>query len=208
MTMPKHLSLLLSELEQVGRAHDAHQTEHHRKMLNLEPDTAQLLSMFVQNGQHTHLLEVGTSNGYSTIWLAWVAQQTGGHVISIERDPAKQALAATNLQRAGLSERVTLCLGDATDVLRELQGSFDLVFLDADRRQYTAQLPAIVAHLAPHALLIADNVHSHPQEIAPYLAAINANPTFAHVVIGIGKGLSVALKQIERTPGASTIPVS
>jgi predicted O-methyltransferase YrrM len=128
MKMPEHLHRLLSELQVWGQEHDAHQTEHGRKMLNLEPDTAQLLSIFVQNGQHKRLLEVGTSNGYSTMWLAWAAQQTEGRVISIEHDAAKQAMAAANLQRAGLSEMVTLCLGDATEVLSELTGPFDFVF--------------------------------------------------------------------------------
>jgi predicted O-methyltransferase YrrM len=195
MKMPENLRRLLSELEQWGQENDAHQIEHGRKMLNLEPDTAQLLSIFVQNGRHTRLLEVGTSNGYSTIWLAWAAQQTGGHVTSIEHDAAKQAMAAANLQRAGLNDMVTLCLGDATEVLRELTGPFDFVFLDADRRQYPAQLPLILSRLTPNALLLADNVHSHPQEIAPYLEAISAQGAFEHVVIGVGKGLSVALKR-------------
>jgi predicted O-methyltransferase YrrM len=195
MNMPGNLRRLLLELEQWGQENDAHQTERERKMLNLEPDTAQLLSIFGQNGQHKRLLEVGTSNGYSTIWLAWVAKQTGGHLISIEHDPAKQAMATANLERAGLSEMVTLCLGDASAVLRQLTGPFDFVFFDADRRQYPAQLPLILSRLAPNALLLADNVRSHPQEIAPYLEAINAQPDFEHLVIGVGKGLSVALKR-------------
>ena len=192
--MHENVRRLLAELEHWGQEHDAHEVERGRKMLNLEPDTAQLLSMLVQNGQRTRLLEVGTSNGYSTIWLAWAAQQTGGHLISIERNADKQALAAANLQRVNLSEMVTLRLGDATEVLKELSGPFDFVFLDADRDQYPAQLPLIVARLTPNALLLADNVHSHPQEIAPYLEAISAQRAFEHVVVGVGKGLSMALK--------------
>lgn len=193
--MDEHMRHLFGEVERWGQEHDAHQVEHSRKMLNLEPPTAQLLSILVQNGQRTRLLEIGTSNGYSTIWLAWAAHQTGGHVISIEHAADKQAMAATNLQRAGLRALVTLYLGDATEVLRDVSGPFDVVFLDADRRQYPAQLPLIVARLMPNALLLADNVHSHPQEIAPYLEALRSYQVFEHVIVSVSKDLSVALKR-------------
>ena len=161
-------------------------------MLNLEPDTAQLLSILIQSGHRTHLLEIGTSNGYSTIWLAAAMQATGGHVTSLERSTEKQAMAETNLARAGLRDYVSLILGDAEESLRGMTGSYDFVFLDADRRQYPTLLPLLIPRLVPGALVLADNVHSHPQEIEGYLEAIGSDARFSSVTVGVGKGLSIA----------------
>jgi len=193
--MSEQIQRVLAELEAWGKDHDAEEAEHSKKMLNLETETARLISILVQSGRRTRLLEIGTSNGYSTIWLAAATHPMAGHVTSIERSAEKQAMADANLTRAGLRECVTLIQGDAGDVLESLPGVYDLVFLDADRTQYTALLPLLLSRLTPGALVLADNVHSHPQEIADYLQAIDSRPEFAQVVVGVGKGLSVAYKQ-------------
>lgn len=193
--MNEALTRILAELETQGRKHDAAQTERSRRMLNLEPDTAQLLSILVQSGRKTRGLEIGTSNGYSTLWLADALRQTGGSLVSIDISAEKHSLADANLRRAGLREYVTLLTGDATDVLAGLTDAYDFVFLDADRRLYPALLPLLLPRLLPSALLLADNVHSHPDEIADYLATVAAHPDFVSMVVGVGKGLSIACKQ-------------
>lgn len=113
------LRALLTELYATGQQHDAFEQERSKKMLNLEPETAQLLNIVIRSSCRTRLrlLEIGTSNGYSTIWLAWAASASGGHVISIDRDAHKQALADANLSRAGLRERVELKCDDATEIV-------------------------------------------------------------------------------------------
>lgn len=183
---------LLNELEAWGRQQDAVAPSHQNKMLNLDQITAHLVSILVRSSNRRSLLEIGTSNGYSTIWLAWAVSLTEGHVTSIERNKERQALADTNLQRAGLRDKVDLLLGDATDVVRTLDGPFDCVFFDADRLSAPEQLALLRPRLAPSALLMADNALSHPDEIAPYLAAVTALPEADHMIIPIGKGLSVA----------------
>jgi predicted O-methyltransferase YrrM len=112
--METRLRQLLTALEEAGRHHDAQEPDHSRKMLNLEPETAHLLSMLVRSSRRTRLLEIGTSNGYSTIWLAWATRPMGGHVTSIEREAHKLSLADANLRQAGLREMVDLIHGDAT----------------------------------------------------------------------------------------------
>src|SRR5579863_6804721 len=109
---------LLAELERHGAEHDARETDRARKMLNLEPETAQLLSILVRCSKAKRVLEIGTSNGYSTIWLAAAVAETGGRVVSVERSAEKQAMARANLERAGLSGYVQLKLGDATTIVR------------------------------------------------------------------------------------------
>jgi predicted O-methyltransferase YrrM len=186
---------LLAELETWGNENDAREQDRRKKMLNLEPDTARFISILVRSSQRKSLLEIGTSNGYSTIWLAWAVSATGGHVTSLERDADKNAQADANLQRAGLRDSVDLLLGDATEIVASLDGPFDFVFFDADRISAPDQLKFLKSKLLSGALVLADNVLSHPDEIAGYLAAIEATPDFDHMVIPIGKGLSLAYKR-------------
>ncbi len=192
--MNTQLRTLLQELEETGRQSDAQQQERRNKMLNLEPETALLLSMLVRSGRRKNLLEIGTSNGYSTIWLAWSTRSFGGHVISIDRDIHKQELADKNLRRAGLRETVELVCGDATEIVANLPGPFDCVFFDADRLSAPAQLQLLFPKLTPDALVLADNALSHPQEIAGYLEAVKNSRQFDSLVVPVGKGLSVAYR--------------
>jgi predicted O-methyltransferase YrrM len=188
------LRQFLDDLASAGQCNDAREQERRHKMLNLEPETAQLLSMLVRSSRRTRLLEIGTSNGYSTIWLAWATQSVGGRVTSIDREAHKHEQAATNLRRADLYEVVDLLQGDATEIIASLTGPFDFVFFDADRYSAPAQLKLLLPKLTTDVLILADNVLSHPAEIADYLAAIEALPQFEHMVIPVGKGLSFAYR--------------
>ncbi|GHO62286.1 O-methyltransferase [Ktedonobacter sp. SOSP1-52] len=184
----------LEELYAQGRANDAHVQERGQKMLNLEPETAQFLHILLRSTQRKHILEIGTSNGYSTTWLAWAASEHGGRVVSIDRDPHKHELAATNLRQAGLRELVDLKCGDATEIIANLSGPLDCVFFDADRYSAPAQVGLLLPKLAPDVFLLADNVISHPDEITGYLKTLDELPQFEKLVIPIGKGLSVAYR--------------
>jgi predicted O-methyltransferase YrrM len=193
-TMNVELRRLLEKLYEEGQRNDAHEQEHKRRLLNLEPDTAHFLSMLVRSGRRKQLLEIGTSNGYSTIWLAWAVQIAGGRVISLDREAAKQEQAAANLSQARLRDVVELRCGDATEMVGELSGPFDFVFFDADRFSAPAQLAPLLPKLTEDVVLCADNVHSHPEEIAGYLQAVAALPDFDHMIIPVGKGLSLAYR--------------
>jgi predicted O-methyltransferase YrrM len=192
--MDQRLRELLRELEENGRENDAHASERARMMLNLEPASAQLLSILVRAGGVTRALEIGTSNAYSTIWLAWSLAPAGGRIVSIDRNPDKHALARENLRRANLLDRVELRTGDATEIVRELTGPFDLVFLDADRLKFPEQLQILLPKLAGKVLVIADNVLSHPEEIADYLKFVSSLEDFQHTTVPVGKGLSIAFR--------------
>ena len=116
--------------------------------------------------------------------------------MSIDRSAAKLELARINLRRAGLLDSVDLLEGDATSVVQGLPGPFDTVFFDADRRSAPAQLRALLPKLEPDVLVAADNVLSHPTEIADYLAVIQALDMFEHLIVPIGKGLSLAYRAV------------
>ncbi len=198
--MEAHIQNLLHELYESGQQNDAHEQERSKKMLNLEPATAQLVSMLARSSQRKRLLEIGTSNGYSTIWLAWAARSTQGHIISIDRDEQKLLQADINLQRAQLRAFVDLFHGDATEIVADFPGPFDFVLFDADRLSAPKQLALLIPKLAPDVFVLADNVLSHPAEIAGYLQALKEVPEFEHMIVPVGKGLSVAYRGRNITP--------
>ncbi len=187
------LSTLLDTMEAAGLRNDAAETDRSRRMLNLERDTAQLLAILVRSSNRTRVLEIGTSNGFSTLWLAQaLADIDAAPLVSIERDEAKHREALHNLRSAGLEARVALKLGDASEVARDLAGPFDCVFFDADRVSAPEQLAILLPKLAPDCLLLADNALSHPAELAGYREAVEALPGFHCMVVRTGKGLHVA----------------
>lgn len=192
--MDQNLRELLHEIETRGLENDARTTDHARKMLNLEPASAQLLSILVRASGVTRALEVGTSNAYSTIWLAWSIAPAGGRIISIDRNPDKHVLARENLRRANLLDRVELRTGDASEIVRQLAGPFDLVFLDAYRQKFPEVMEILLPKLAGKALVVADNVLSHPEEIAEYLKLMSSLVDFQHTTVPVGKGLSIAYR--------------
>ncbi|MCW2238647.1 O-methyltransferase [Azospirillum canadense] len=185
---------VLRDLESFGRENDSREGDRARKMLNLERETAELVHVLVRSGRRRRVLEIGTSNGVSTLWLAAALRATGATepLISVERDPAKSAEARANLERAGLADRVHLLVGDATEVVAGLPGPFDCVFFDADRWSAPDQLRLLLPKLERDCLLLADNALSHPQEIAGYIAAVEALPDFGSTTFPVGKGLHVA----------------
>jgi predicted O-methyltransferase YrrM len=185
---------MLAELERQGARHDAQEANHARKMLNLEPVTARLLNILVRSSGSRRVLEIGTSNGYSTIWLAAAVEERGGQVISIERSADKHHMAQENLERASLSESVELIQGEATAVVRDLAAPFHFVFFDADRWSAPDQLKILIPKMAPRAFIAADNALSHPEEIAAYLKAVSELDGFDHLVVPVGKGLSLAYR--------------
>jgi predicted O-methyltransferase YrrM len=194
MPMDDRLSGLLKEIEAHGLENDGRVTERPRKMLNLEPASAQLLSILVRASGVTRAIEIGTSSAYSTIWLAWSLKPAGGRILSIDRNPDKHVLARENLRRADLLDRVELRTGDAAEIARQLAGPFDLLFLDADRRSFPEQFQILLPKLAQKSLVVADNVLSHPEEIANYLKLISSLADFQHTVVPVGKGLSIAFR--------------
>jgi predicted O-methyltransferase YrrM len=191
---PAQLDDLLAQMEREGAIHDAGEPQHRLRRLNLERDAARLLQIVLLAGNRRRVLEIGTSNGYSALWIADALRRIPGAsaLISIERDADKSAEARANLSRAGLAAWADLRVGDATDVVAALQGPFDAVFFDADRISTPRQLELLLPKLTSDVVLMADNASSHPAEIAEYLAAIDRMPEFTSVLVPVGKGLHIA----------------
>jgi predicted O-methyltransferase YrrM len=183
------------ELYASSREHDRAQPARLERFRNVEPDTAELLGVLIRATGARHILELGTSNGYSTIWLADAAEQTGGRVLTVDVDADRTELTRQNLRVTGLEGRVELRTEDAADTLAKADGSgWDFVFLDAERPAYSSYVRDLVRTLAPGGLLAVDNVASHAHELVEFTALIEAEPALTQTVVPVGAGLRLAVR--------------
>ena len=195
--MTESLHGLLAELERFGEANDNASAERPRRMLNITRDTGEFLSVLVQATAARRVLEIGTSNGYSTLWLANAARATGGAVTTVELSDYKVGLAQQNFSRSGLAAFITLVQDDAGCVLeRAVHAPFDLVFLDSERPEYPGWWPLLKRVLRPGGLLVVDNATSHPEQMAPFVALVKADTDFTTSLVPVGNGEFLAVKAV------------
>lgn len=187
------LSALLGELEQLGEENDATVKQKELKHLNITRDTGEFLAVLIKASAVRQALEVGTSNGYSTLWLA-SALPEDGHVTTLEVSPHKIEQAAQNFKRANLGHKITVVQGDASDYLSQGSVQFDLIFLDADRSRYIEFARQVIARVRPGGLLICDNAVSHASEMEEFIRFVKNTGEFTAVTVPIGKGEFVACK--------------
>lgn len=122
-----------------------------------EADGKILYEIIIQN-QYKKALEIGTSTGHSAIWMAWALSKTGGRLITVEIDEGRYRQALANFQEAGLGEYIEARLGDAHQMVHELRGRFDFIFIDADKDWYTNYAKALIPKLEPGGCITAHNV--------------------------------------------------
>ncbi len=154
-----------------------------------------LHDLVVANG-FRRILEIGTSTGHSTIWLAWAAAKTGGKVITIEMDPGRRGRALENLRKAGLDAFVDARLADAHGLVRALPGPFDFVFCDADKEWYPRYFQDLDPKIAAQGCFTAHNVL---RNVAPgvqeFLRRLRERPDYrTRIETGSGEGISVSCK--------------
>jgi len=177
-----------------GRAYDARQSKRLDRLRNLEPETAELLGVLVRATAARRVLEIGTSNGYSTLWLADAVEATGGRVQTLDLDPRRTEQARANLERAALDGLVDLRTAGAAQALTEYaDDSWDLIFLDAERPEYPAYWANLRRVLAPGAMLAIDNAISHTDELAGLHRLLEADPQLQSALVPIGAGLILAV---------------
>ncbi|WCE06400.1 class I SAM-dependent methyltransferase [Pseudoxanthomonas sp. JBR18] len=192
------LQALKAELFAHGERNDAVQQARDARMLNITPDTGEFLAVLVRATDARRVLEIGTSNGYSTLWLAEAAAALSGRVTTLEFAPDKWQLAQATFARSGLAKTITSVQGDAGDWLASAQeASADLVFLDADRSRYLAWWSNLRRILRPGGTLVVDNAISHAAELAAFEATLRADADFTCALLPVGKGELVAV----RAPG-------
>lgn len=160
------------------------------RSLAVGPDSGRLLFALVAPNAGCEVLEIGSSHGYSTIWLAAAARILGGRVVTLEQEPGKIDVWRRNIADAGLEEWAELVEGDAKETLSELEDGFDVVFLDAWKDDYELLFGLARTKLDPGGIVVADNVTTS-STVEAYAAARQADPTLVSVTVPIGHGLEV-----------------
>jgi predicted O-methyltransferase YrrM len=157
------------------------------------PTTGRFLFALVAPQTDCEVLEIGGSRGYSTIWLAAGVRYLGGRVLSLESDPAKIEAWRRNITDAGLDDWADIVEGDAHETLPAIDDVFDLVFIDAEKEDYEDYFAIARTKLEPGALVVADNVLSHPDPLALYSAARQADPMLESVTLPLDRGLELSV---------------
>jgi predicted O-methyltransferase YrrM len=166
-------------------------------LLPIGPDTGRLLNILIKAAKARSILELGTSYGYSTLWLADAAADTDGQVVSLELADYKAAYAREALGRAHLADRVNILVGSVLDTLPRLKGPFDFVLIDVWKELYVPCLDLVYPKLSPGAFVVADNM-IYPQatqaEVASYRRRVR-ELEFDSVLLPVGSGIELSRRR-------------
>lgn len=177
----------------------------------IRTETKELLKVLEVLRKPMRILEVGTAVGFSAIYMSQYLP-SGGHITTIEKYPPRISKARVNFALAGVEEQITMLEGDATDILKSLEGSYDMIFMDAAKGQYIHFLPDVLRLLAPGGLLVSDNVlqdgdvlESHyaitkrnrtiHSRMRDYLYMLKHHSELETVVLPVGDGVAVSVKK-------------
>ncbi len=165
-----------------------------REYTNIAPENGQFLAILIRSIRAQNVLEIGTSNGYSAIYLAAALKETGGKLITLEFDPARAAEAETHLQEVGLNDIVDVRIGNALDEIPMCDATFDLVFLDAEKNEYRRYLELALPNIRPGGLIVADDTVTMRHEMPDYVEFVFNTPQLHSVDIPLDDGIILSYK--------------
>jgi predicted O-methyltransferase YrrM len=163
--------------------------------LNVPYEDGQVLHDLIVENKYKSALEIGTSTGHSTIWIAWALSKTGGKLITIEIDEERHNEAMEHLKAVGLSEFVDARLEDAHELVKTLKGPFDFVFSDADKGWYTQYFKDLEPKLSVGGCFTAHNVNNNFGGIREFMDYVRARRNFETTLAGLQEGISVSYKR-------------
>ena len=191
MALPEKLMSVESYLERLyeeGRQADASASQRSEMMLNITPSTGVFLDLLLSELKPKRILELGTSNGYSTIWLARAAKRIGSQIDTVDKSYEKAQMAGQHLAECNLQDVVVLHVADGGEFLRGCDTAiYDFVFLDADRAAYCQWVDDLV-RVTRFGLLVVDNAISHSMELREFKRHLSTNFGFNVTVLPIGNG--------------------
>ena len=163
--------------------------------LSVSEEDGRFLRVLASTRGAKSILEIGAASGYSGIWLGLGARESGGRVVAIEYDPQRAKEATENIRKAGLTDVVRVVHGDAFAEIPKLQGTVDLVFLDAWKPDYKKFFDIVFPRLAPGGVFVAHNVVNKRNEMEPFMQTVLNHPRlFTTVVSPSSEGMSVSYK--------------
>ncbi|MDD3014353.1 MAG: O-methyltransferase [Candidatus Gastranaerophilales bacterium] len=164
------------------------------KYWNIPPESGKLLNLIIKSSGYKDILEIGTSNGYSAIWLAEAAKKNSGYVTGIEFSQERIDLAINNFKECGLSDYISVRQGKALDIIKALESEFDFIFIDANKAEYIKYFELLHPRLRSKGLIAADNVTSHKEDVQDFLDSITNHPEYQTSYLPFGGGLLLGLK--------------
>ncbi|CAM4248396.1 methyltransferase [Bacillus manliponensis] len=190
------LDQLLLQLEKFGVEHDRVKTKREERFRNISRDMGQFLFTLVKGCNRKKILEIGTSNGFSTLWLASAAKENGGTVTTVELSSDRISQALENFKLANFTNQIDIHHQEAGAFL-EVQPPklYDFIFLDAERTQYVWWWENIKRILMPGGLIVIDNAISHEEELQPFFRLIKEDETFKGVLVPLGTGAYFVRKE-------------
>ncbi len=163
--------------------------------MNVPLEDGRLLRLLTETINAKHVVEIGTSNGYSGIWICLALKKTGGKLVTHEIDEDRASLALENFKRAGVDDIVTLVMGNAHVTVKNIKEEIDLLFLDADKPGYVDYLDQLLPLVRPGGLILGHNMRS-PAPDPRFIKAITTNPDLETLFVHMeGAGMSVTLKK-------------
>lgn len=168
-----------------------------KEFWNIDRKTGILIHYFIKMMNAKSILEIGTSNGYSGLWITKALKETGGKLTTIEYYDKRQSIALANFKKCGTIDIVRPLQGSACEILSALSKDevFDFVFIDANKSEYVKYFTLIKPHLADKALIVADNITSHPEKVQSFIDAVASDKEFNHEIIHTSGGLLIAYKR-------------
>jgi len=160
----------------------------------IERETGQLLNLLVKLTRATRLLEVGTGDGYATLWLAEAAAVTDGRVTTVERDVWQLAQAKQLFARSPYGARIRQVQGDPAEILPVLEGPFDFVLLDGAQEQALHYFHILVEKIATGGLICCDKAIARATALAPYLSYVHERPGLESLLVPVGDGIELTYK--------------
>jgi len=169
------------------------ETWQERHMLSVGPDSGRLINILARSLDAPHILELGTSYGYSGIWLGEAARAAGGRLTTMELHDYKSVHAREMAEKAGLSDVIDFRIGDAVEMIGTLDSGIDFVLLDLWKDMYVPCLEAFYPRLNPGAIIVADNIiYPGGENVQRYVEAVRAKPDIDSVLLPVGTGLEVS----------------
>lgn len=166
------------------------------RFMNIEPAEGAYLRSQVVRLKARRVLEIGTSNGYSAVWIAMGLRRTGGRLITLESDRERHALAVRTLRDTGLDGIVEARLADALVETRKVGGPLDFTFIDAWKPDYLAYYEMVLPKMRKGGIIAAHNVVSHPRDLAEFLQRVTTDPRVKTEIVTPGRaGFSISVVQ-------------
>jgi predicted O-methyltransferase YrrM len=191
--IPPRVRARMRFLERLDARHRREKVRQFERLRQVPPATGKFLAMLAAGTPKGSVLEIGTSGGYSTLWLSLACRRSGRRITTFEMAEAKIALAAETFRSAGIADMVDLVEGDAREDLgRYKQVAF--CFLDAEKRHYLDCYNHVVPNMVSGGLLVADNVASHRDAVAPMVRRALRDGRVDSLIVPIGSGLLLCRK--------------